>query len=119
MYTRYRKVSPVGRFPIRAHDGAVRRLFLALVMAIAILGCGSSAPSRGPATPEPVATGSAPPGSGSVATPVDASANPEPTAGPSDDEIAQAMRERADFGLRADEAWVRQVAANPRSRTAD
>jgi hypothetical protein len=37
--------------------------------------------------------------------------------GTSDDEIAQAMRERADFGLRADEAWVRQVAANPRSRT--
>jgi hypothetical protein len=62
------------------------------------------------------ACASPPPGSPAAAsaplTPA-ATPTPEPVAGPSDEEIREAMRERQDFGLRADEAWVRAVAANP------
>jgi hypothetical protein len=55
------------------------------------------------ATPVPV---SPPPAEAPTAT-------PEPPPGQSDEEIHDAMRERQDFGLRADEAWVRSVAADP------
>ena len=48
-----------------------------------------------------------------VAPSAEATATPEPPAGQSEEEIQQVMRERQDFGLRADEAWVRAVAANP------
>ena len=73
--------------------GTMRFLFL-IVLAAALAGCGSTLP-----TPSP--------------TPTETPATPEPPAGQSDEEIQQAMRERQDFGLRADEAWVRAVAANP------
>jgi hypothetical protein len=71
------------------------RFLLLTLLAVALLGCGSSVPTGSPSPSEaPTAT-------------------PEPPPGQSDLDIQEAMRERLDFGLRADEAWVRAVAANP------
>jgi len=72
-------------------------LGLALAAALALGGCAAS--------PSPTATGPGTSVGGSTAT-----------AGPIPSEIAYAMHQRATFGLRADEGWVRAVAANPRAR---
>ena len=77
----------------------MRVLLLGCVLALASLGCGSNTPDA----------------SSTVAPPPDATATPEPPAGLSDEELAELVRERQQFGLRSDEAWIRAVAANPRS----
>ncbi len=79
---------------VRVIIGTMRRILLAL-LAFLLVGCGSSVPSASPALSEPP------------------TATPEPPAGQSDEEIRQAMQQRRDFGLRADEAWVRSVAGDP------
>ena len=75
------------------------RFLLVAVLAAMLVGCGSTVPRTPPAATEPP------------------TATPEPPPGQSDEEIHDAMRERQDFGLRADEAWVRSVAADPNSTT--
>ncbi len=86
-----------------------------LVSAVVAVGCVSS-PSP---TPSAAATDVAAPSgevaspAGSVPTPGDGAA----TAAPVDEAaIAYAVSQRKQFGMRSDEAWVRQVAADPRAR---
>lgn len=67
------------------------------LVAAALAGCGEGQPA--PTVP------SAPPGS---AAPPDASAGPD-----IEDVVAESIAFRRQFGLRADEAWVRQVASDP------
>ncbi len=76
------------------------------VVAVMVAACGPGA-SPSPSLPSPEATpavDSAAPGSGSLAPAADEAA------------IAYAISQRKQFGLRSDEAWVRQVAADPRAR---
>lgn len=77
----------------------MRAVLLACVLALAALGCGSSVPpSSTPGDPPP-----------------DATATPGAPAGLTDEELAELVRQRREFGLRADETWIRAVSANPRS----
>ncbi len=84
----------------------MRLVVLASLLAVALLGCGSSEPTTAP-TGSPATT---------LSPPAAATGTPEPPPGQSDADIQRAMTERRGFGLRSDEAWVRAVAANPLAR---
>lgn len=89
----------------------MRSRFAGLVVLVAalLLAGGCAAPDGSPSVS---AEGGAPPGP--------ASAGPGatgPVAAPDEEAIAYAISQRKVFGLRSDEAWVRQVAADPRART--
>jgi hypothetical protein len=97
----------------RRHRGGRLAALLAAGM-LACVGCGNTgAPAQevGLASAA-AATGSAV-GTASGAGP----AAPASGAAAAEDAIADAIRQRRQFGLRSDEAWVRQVAADPRART--
>ncbi len=81
-----------------------------VVAAVMVAACGSS-PSPSPSSTSlpsraapPAVTSAAPGGAGSPEPALDEAA------------IAYAISQRQQFGLRSDEAWVRQVAADPRAR---
>jgi hypothetical protein len=84
---------------------------LALVALLLVASCGTApTPSPSPASTS-LPSGAAPP---AVAGAAPGSASLAPSA--DEEAIAYAISQRKTFGLRADEAWVRQVAADPRAR---
>jgi hypothetical protein len=85
--------------------GRIERLAIAVAVLLAVGGCGS--------TPSPTASDPA----GTPAVDGSASAAAAGVGAPIEEDIAHAMSQRKLFGLRSDEAWVRQIAADPRART--
>ena len=88
----------------------IARPWVGVVVAVTVAACGSSpSPSSSstslPSGAAPSAVTSAAPGAASLAPAADEEA------------IAYAISQRKTFGLRSDEAWVREVAADPRART--
>ena len=96
-------------------DRGVWRLGLALVMALAVVGCSRSA------APAPTVSATAPGATASAGAVAPAAADPGASASapaaPLPSAIAYAIHQREVFGLRADLAWVEQVAADPTART--
>jgi hypothetical protein len=80
-------------------------LVAAAITTLAVAGCASA----NLATPTPTTTASVPPGS----PPPDASAGPDAAF---EALVEESIAFRREFGLRSDEAWVRQVAADPSAR---
>lgn len=76
-----------------------------VVAALVVAACGGVSPPSDP--PPATVTPSDPPATAAVASP-----SPSFTAG----ELAEWIAFREAYGLRADEAWIRQVAADPASR---
>ena len=91
---------------MRRYDRETRRRWPAILAGAVLVTAAACSPLAGvPSTP--VGSPSAPDATEPVAS------DPEPI--PSD--IAYAISQRTAFGLRADEAWVRSVAADPRATT--
>jgi len=95
-------------------DRGVRRVGLALAMALAIVvaGCSRSA------APDQTTGATAPGAAASVDAAASASTDPgaSASAAPLPSAIAYAIHQRQAFGLRDDLAWVEQVAADPTAR---
>lgn len=82
----------------RANAGAPSIVGPALVIAWLLMACGAPSPSVAPATSQ---------------------ARPGPQATPtavSEQEMVEAINVRTRFGLRADEAWIREVASDPEAQ---
>ena len=100
------------------------RIALPLIVGLAIVGCGRPAATTMPApdvprSPAPTtAAASSPSATASSAAPMHPTplATVEPLPGDLPGDIAYAVRQRRNFGLRSDLAWVRQVAADPQAR---
>jgi hypothetical protein len=75
----------------------------AFAIAVLVAACGAAAPSDVPTSP-----------SGSSATPAPNMPSPDPSF---EALVAEGIRIRTMLGLRADEAWVREVSADPGART--
>jgi hypothetical protein len=82
---------------------------LIVAAALLVVACGSPGPSEMPSAVAPIAASS--PDRDPVASPSRAAT------GDDEEAIAYAISQRKLFGLRSDEAWVRQVATDPRART--
>ena len=95
------------RVGLRPVNGRVARA-LVVAAALVMVTCGSPGPTEGPSATAPVVA------SGPVQDPA-VSSSPAAT-GADEDAIAYAISQRKVFGLRSNEAWVRQVAADPRAR---
>jgi hypothetical protein len=81
---------------------------LLVVAAMLVVGCGSPGPTGVSSSAAPVVASAPAPDPATAPSPVASDAN--------EAAIAHAISQRQTFGLRSDEAWVRQVAADPRAR---
>ncbi len=94
----------VGEMPVPGRRALVRSLVASLsAAALLVTACGPT-PSAAPSVAVAPAVTASAPAAGSDAQ-------------PADEAIAYAISQRRQFGLRSDEAWVRQVAVDPRART--
>jgi hypothetical protein len=95
-------------------DRGARRYALAIMVALAIVAAGCSRS----AAPDRTTGATAPGAAASVDAAASASTDPgaSASAGPLPSAIAYAIQQRKAFGLRADLAWVEQVAADPTAR---